>query len=182
MYFALVNFPDIKHESFHRFRNRYDPYASLIREHLSFIFPVPSSIGKQVFINHIEKVLETWQPFDVTISGFFKTIDQWLMLSIKDGNDNVIALHDDFYKGVLQSYCRKDLPFTPHVGLGFFGKKAYDFHNPTAVISLDEEKYSLALAEISEEELIFRKTVDSLTMLELNDDFSECDEVKTFII
>ena len=182
MFYALVHFPNIKNKHFHQFRNRYDPYATLLKEHIPLIYQVPATVGKQTFINHIEKILTKWHAFDITISGFYKTLDQWLLLTLKDGDDEVIALHDDFYTGILEPYLRSDLPFTPHVGMGFFGKKSYDFHNPTSMIPLDDEKYSQALAEISEDDLTFSKTIDSFSMLELDDSFSTCKEIRSFKI
>lgn len=182
MFYALVYFPNIQDEKYHRFRNRYDPYASLLQEHLTLVFPVPAEVGAQEFISHIHQVLGSWYPFDITISGFYKTFDHWLMLSLKEGNDYVISLHDELYTGILSQYRREDLPFTPHVGLGFFGKKEYDIHNPTSMIPIDEDKYSLALAEINEEELTYKETVDELSVLELNNSFTSCTALKTISI
>ena len=104
------------------------------------------------------------------------------MLTIKEGNKKVIQLHDALYTGILRPYLREDLPFIPHVGLGFFGKEAYDLTNPTARISLDEGKYTKAIAEINEEEMTFQKTIDSFIMIELNDSLTECRTIKTFNI
>ena len=180
MLYALAHFPELEDEFFQQFRNQYDPYAVLIDAHITLIFPVPDSIQKDSLFNHIENVINNWHAFDVTISGYYKSFDHWLMLSLKEGNEKVIRLHDDFYTGILQPFLREDLPFTPHVGLGYFGTKPYDFHHPTTVIPLNAEKYTKALAELSEEELVFRKTINSLTFLEINDSFNTFNKIKTF--
>ena len=181
-YFALVHFPDIQDKRFHAFRNKYDPYASLLREHISLIFNVPESIGLEMYTEHVHSILTKWNPFKVTIAGFHKTVDHWLLLTITDGNEKVVKLHDAFYTGILSPYLRKDLPFIPHIGLGFFGKESYDLANPTAKITLDEEKYNRAMAEIAKEDLSFQKTIDSLSIIELNESLTKCRTLKTFSV
>ncbi len=179
---ALVNYPDIHHSGFHAFRNRYDPWASVLREHITFIFPIPDLISEKQFASHVKKVLSGWQPFEIVISGFHKTIDHWLMLDINEGNDKVVALHDELYTGILKPYLRKDLPYTPHVGLGFFGNEIYDFNDPTAFISLNSEKYNQALSEINEGEIVFRKTIETMTIIELNGTLTSCTDIETFVL
>lgn len=181
-YFALVNYPNIEDQKYHVFRNKYDPYASLLSEHISFIFNVPVSIGKDNYIRHVESILADKRPFDITISGFYKTPDHWLLLKIGEGNSAIINLHDEFYTGILEPYLRQDLPFIPHLGLGFFGIEPYDLGNPTARINLDKKKYRRALREINKEEMVYQARVEELTMIELDEGLTRCNDVATFHI
>jgi len=113
MYYSLNYYPKIKHIDFHRFRNKYEPFSSLIVEHVTFVFPTPSEIGLENLKKHISEVLKKWQTFDIHINGIDITWDNWMYLTVKEGNSKVVKLHDDLYTGILEPYLRKDLPFTP---------------------------------------------------------------------
>jgi len=180
MFYALVHYPKIGHPGFQAFRKRYEPYAGLLPEHLPFVFPVPESIGFENLVKHVEKVLEKWTAFDIHINGHTKTWDHWLMLVLKEGNEKTIRLHDDLYTGILAPYLREDLPYLPHIGLGLFSKENYNFNNPTAKLQLDEARYTQALAEVKELNLDFWRTVDTLTLVKVNPEFTQCWDVKVF--
>ena len=109
-----------------------------------------------------------------------KTWDHWLFLSADEGNDKAILLHDELYGGKLKPYLREDLPYSPHIGLGLFSVESYDFHNPTAQLALDENKYISAKAEFEAFNLDLWCTVDSLTMVQVNEEFTECEDLITF--
>ncbi len=85
MYLALVYFPNYEHEGFHAFRFTYEPYAALLREHLTFVFPVPESIGREALEKHISEVLSLWNPFEVHFSQLEKTVDHWLFWTLDAG-------------------------------------------------------------------------------------------------
>jgi len=182
MYYALIYYPDIKNERFHTLRKKYEPYYSLIPEHLPLIFPVPELIGLKKLEAHINETLTQWKPFKVHFHGLQKTWDQWLFLVLKEGNDFMIKLHDELYTDFLTPYLRNDLPYTPHVGLGFFSKGQYDFTNPTAQLSLDEKLYNKAKMEFENLRLDFWRTIDHLTLIKINTDFSKCWDLMEFRI
>ena len=180
MYYALLYFPGIEHKGFQDFRHSHEPYANLCEAHIPFIFPLPSEIGLETLSNHIENIIRSWNPFRIHIRGHEKTWDHWLMLSIRTGNDSIHKLHDELYSGILKPHLREDLPFIPHIGVGFFGKESYDFHNPTAVLSLDENRYQRALMELEALKLNFWRTIDCLTLVQINPEFTVCKTVKKF--
>lgn len=182
MYFALVYYPGIEQKEFHVLRQKYDHWVNLMEEHVPFVFPLPESIGFENLKSHISQILEDWKPFDVHFSGFLKSWDHFLMLGIQEGNDQAIKLHDELYSDILAPHLRKDLPFTPHVGLGLFSKEQYDIDNPTDQLSLDEEKYQRAKAEYETMGLDFWRTIDHLTLVKLNSDFSKCWDIFNFKI
>ena len=174
MYYALVYYPHIKHKGFQSFRHKYEPYSELLPEHVPFIYPVPDIIGREKLEKHIKKVLSSWKPFDVHFCTLEKTWDHWLYLGVKEGYHSVVKLHDKLYEGILSPYLRKDLPFNPHIGLGLFSKEAYDFNNPTAQLSLDEKKYNRARKEFEEMNFDLWCTVNKLSLVKINSDFTEC--------
>ena len=180
MYFALVYYPQIEHEGFHAFRDRYEPYSELLPEHVPFVFPVPENIGGDKLEAHIEQVVNTCKPFDAHFCTLEKTWDHWLYLGAKEGHDAIVELHDKLYKGILSPYLREDLPYYPHIALGLFSTEAYDFNNPTAELTLDEEKYNSARKSFEKMGVDLWCTVDKLTLVGVNSDFTECVDLRNF--
>lgn len=152
MYYALVYNPEFDERTkgnIETFRRKYDSFVDYWEPHIPFIFPVPcSDVEETKLIEHIEKVLKKWKPFPIRMGGFTKSQDHLLLLLLKEGNEKVIALHDELYSGILSSYLRKDLEFIPHIGLALFAKKdaGYNALDPRAV-DYDEKLYRQALAE-----------------------------------
>lgn len=180
MSFALVHYPQINHEGFQSFRRKYDPYWELLPEHVTFIPPVPETIERIKMEEHIEHVLSRWEPFRVHFCSLEISWDHWMYLGAKEGNELVIKLHDDFYEGILAPYLREDLPFYTHIGLGLFSREMYDFNNPTAELSLDEEKYIRAFREFEDFGFDIWCDVDRFTLVQVNSDFTECHDLRDF--
>ena len=174
MYFGLVYYPQIEDEGVLSFRETYEPYSALLPEHMPFIYPVPETIGREKLDRHIKKVLRSWKPFDVHFCTLDKTWDHWLYLGVREGYHSVVELHDTLYEGMLIPYLRKDLPYSPHIGLGLFSREGYNFDDPTAELTLDEEKYNKAYQEFEALGFDLWCTVDTLTLVKLNADFTEC--------
>ena len=182
MYFALVYYPCIEDQGFHHFRMKYEPYASLMPVHVPFVFPTPEEVGRKKLEAHISKVLKDWKPFHVHFCKLEKTWDHWLYVGAEEGHDQVVQLHDHLYTGILAPYLRKDLPFHPHIGLGLFSKEKYDFNNPTTKLTLDEEKYLRAIEEFEALHFDLWCTIDCLTLVRLDDKFTECMAVQEYSI
>lgn len=180
MYLALIYYPAIEHQGFHEFRNKYEPYASLLPAHLPFIFPLEESFGLEKLKAHIAEVLKHWKAFDMHFCKLEKTWDHWLFLGAEEGNDKAIALHDELYQGPLKPYLREDLPYTPHIGLGLFSEENYDFHNPTSELTLDKDRYAKARKEFESLEFELWCSIDQLTLVRVNDAFSDCEDIFSF--
>lgn len=180
MYLALVYFPQIDHEGFHDFRNRYEPYAGLLREHLTFIFPVHETIGQENLESHIVEVLKRWSPFKVHFCHLMKAVDHWLFWTLEEGNELAIGLHDELYTGILSPHLKTDLPYSPHIGLGLFSTENYDLNDPYADLTLDAGKYERAVKEFEKLNINLWCTVDHLALLWINKGFTECTELRRF--
>jgi len=182
MYFGLVHYPKIIHKGFQSFRQTYEPYYALIPAHVTFIHPVPEIVGRKKLEEHIEKVLSDWQPFKVHFYTIEKTWDHWLYIGAEEGHSSVVGLHDNLYEGMLGPYLREDLPFYPHIALGLFSKEAYDFDNPTAELSLDGDRYRQARKEFEDLGFDLWCTIDRLTLVKINSDYTECTDLRNFVI
>lgn len=180
MFLALNYYPTIEHQGFHDFRNKYEPYASLLPAHLTFVFPLEESFGLEKFKAHVVNVLEQWQPFDMHFCKLEKTWDHWLFLGAEEGNDKAIALHDELYQGPLKPYLREDLPYNPHIALGLFSEENWDFYNPTAELTLDKYRYDKARKEFESLDFELWFLVDQLTLVRVNESFTECEDIFAF--
>ena len=159
---AVVHYPHLACPGLNELRRRYDPFAELIAEHLTLVFPVP--VDRDAIWAHVQDIGSRIQPFDIRICGLDRTWDHWMYLVVEDGSEEIIALHDQLYSGPLEEYLRTDLPFEPHVGLGFFGKGPYDPLDPERV-ELDAEAYERALEEAAQLGVDASRRVESLTVV-----------------
>jgi 2'-5' RNA ligase len=183
MYFALVHFPNIDTTQIELIRDKYDPSAHMVAAHITVLFPVPDEIGENALIKHIDSVLKQWEPFPICINGLYKSWDNWLFLILKDGNAEVIRLQTQIYTGILKPYYRKDLDYVPHIGLGLFVKEGhrYDFKNPQ-YLEFDEQKYVVAVREVSQLGLDFRCVLDKLHLVTLANDFTNIKANREFLL
>ncbi len=151
-------------ENIETFRRKYDSFVEYWEPHITFVFPVPcSEVEETTLIEHIKTVLTMWRPFPIRIGGFAKSWDHWLLLLLKEGNDKVIALHDELYTGILSPYLRKDIEYIPHIGLALFARKdaGYTVLDPRTV-DFDESRYHQALEEAESLEIDSSDVVDRL--------------------
>jgi len=182
MYFGLVHYPQIELRGFQSFRKKYDPYHNLLPEHITFIFPLPVTIGRKKLERHIETVLNSWKSFVAHFCLLEKSRDHWLYLGANEGHKQIVDLHDQLYKGILFPYLREDLPFYPHIGLGLFSREAYDLDNPTAELTLDEKRYYQARQEFEDLGIDIWCTINNLTLLEINSNYTESVDLKYYSI
>lgn len=171
---AVVHYPNLSSGGLNEFRRKYDPYAELIAEHLTLVFPTPVSL--EMVRAHAQTVARKFRPFDIHIAGLKKTWDHWMYLGLEEGNEEFIALHDQLYSGPLEEYLRTDLVFVPHIGLGFFGKGAYDPLDPESV-EFASEDYDQARREAAELGVDEWRRVETLTVVRLNTGLDTLEDV-----
>jgi 2'-5' RNA ligase len=167
VYYILVYNPKFDkrtEDNIEIFRRKYDSFVDYWEPHMSFVFPVPcSEIKETELITHIKSVLKKWKPFRIRIGGFEKSWDHWLLLLLKEGNEKVIALHDELYNGILSSYLRKDIEFVPHIGLALLVSKDSGFNvMDPKVVDFEEKLYHQALAEAESLKIDSSDIVDRL--------------------
>ena len=182
MCYALVYYPKLEKKKVERFRRKYDPLVDIIEPHITLIFPLPANrIDENRLVNHINKTLSKWKPFDIHITGLKKSWDCWLFLLIKKGGNSIIKLHNELYTGILAKYLRKDIEFIPHITLGSFVKKEISYDLPDSqAVALDEERYKSAIKEAERLNLDYRNIFDRLCLIKLNKGLSKILEIKEF--
>lgn len=172
MLYALVFRPKIDTSKIDEFRLKYDPHASLIEPHITLVFPIgDKNIDKVALEKHIKDTLKDEKTFKIHLHGLDKSWDNWLNLILKEGNDEVIALHDKLYTSILLPFLRKDLGYIPHIGIGLFvvENSSYKVTDPTLQI-LDKNKYKMALREAESLNFDYWTELDSLELITLDDD------------
>lgn len=182
MLYALVFRPKIDTSKIDGFRLKYDPHVNLIEPHITLVFPISDkSIDKIAFQKHIKDILKNEKSFRIHLQGLEKSWDHWLNLIIKEGNDNVIKLHDKLYTGILAPLFRKDLGYIPHIGIGLFVSENSDYKvtDPT-LKTLDEGKYKTALDEAESLDFDYWADLDNLELITLDDNATKIIDKELF--
>jgi len=164
---AVVYFPRFDDPGLLEFRRKFDPFASLYEVHLPLVFPL--AVAPEDVREHVQQILPQIEPFDIHITGVKKTWDHWLCIAVQEGSDALFALHERLYGDELAEYRRADLPFEPHIGIGFFGSRGYDHLNPTQV-DLDASTYQIARERADGLGIDEWTRVDALTVVQMNED------------
>jgi 2'-5' RNA ligase len=171
MLYALVFRPQIDTSKIDGFRRKHDPHVNLIQPHITLVFPInDKNIDKAALEKHIKDTLKEEKPFKIHLQGLDKSWDHWLNLVLKEGNDEVIALHDKLYTGILAPFFRKDLGYIPHIGIGLFVTNQV----------LDKNKYKLALQEAESLNLDYWVEIDNLELVTLDDNVTKILDIKKF--
>ncbi len=119
---TIMIFPEFDNiDSIDKIRSKYDPLAELVRPHVTLVFPFESDMTDDEIRSILESRLQDIRPFDLTLQGFSKYIDEkfgnHLFLNITEGYDEVVKIHDILYANEFQRF---DLgfPYVPHMTVG----------------------------------------------------------------
>lgn len=174
-YFAVANIlPWLPKEPIGSFRRAHYPTAHLIEPHLTVVFPVPAALGGDAFREHVRGVVSRRPPFDIRLRGLEKSWDHWLFLAVADGRDEVIALHDALYTGILREYLWTEQPYAPHVGLGHFAEEQ-DTRDPLTLRprAFDRPRFDEALQEAEALHLDYTGHFGSVHIFGLDEDLTQ---------
>jgi hypothetical protein len=183
MYYGLAYYPDVDTKGVEQIRREYDPTVDLIAPHMGIMFPVPASIGEAALVRHLATVLTPWHSFNIRFARFEKSWDHWLLLTLLQGKDNVVRLHDQIYTGILAPHLRTDIAFVPHIALGLFvaDGSRYQYLDPQQ-LPLDAARYSEALRKAEDLRLDLKCLVKKLHLLVFPDDFSDVTQKRSFTL
>lgn len=182
MKYFLAYYPEDIDGGLISMRNKHNPVADITGAHVTLVFPFEADdIGE---INkHLEGILADWKKFKVSFTEFEKSWDNWLFLVPKNGTEKeeLIRLHDELYTGPLAKELRTDLPYSPHFGIGQFNKESSSSNSEASSgDKLDEEGYTNALNEAKELGIRMDVEIDRISLMSINDDFTEIDLVQDF--
>lgn len=124
MRYAIHVFPQFDTiEKIQEIRRVYDPLANKIPPHITLVFPFESSIPPNELLSHIRSAADQISPFTIRLRDVSGSGGEYLFLNVKEGNDSLIRLHDELYKGILATFRNHHIPYIPHITLGRPGRK-----------------------------------------------------------
>lgn len=166
MYYFLCHFPKIEYSQINEIRNKFDANSKFIDPHIAVVFPVDSAIGEENLISHISSAVKKINPFPTTISGLEKSWDYYLYLTVQEGRENIVRLHDKLYTGILEKYWFKSVPFTPHITLGFFADRQAKFdRSDLDSIKVNQRKFDEAINLATKFNFNYSTAVDNLHLI-----------------
>ncbi|MEN6637537.1 MAG: 2'-5' RNA ligase family protein [Clostridiaceae bacterium] len=117
---AIVLFPKCNNiDAIQAIRERFDPLASYIAPHITIVFPFEGELSTAELREHLACVLEGVKKFNVRLNGITGDFrDGYLFLNVKQGNDNIIDLHDRLYSGILEGFLFRKVTYCPHMTVG----------------------------------------------------------------
>lgn len=116
---AIHIFPAFhKAEKIQDIRKIYDPLSDKIPPHITLVFPFESLIPLNELFSHVQSLANNLSPFTLIMNGVTGSNGEYLFLNVKQGNDALIHLHDELYKGILTPYRNHHITYTPHITLG----------------------------------------------------------------
>ncbi len=116
---AIVVFP--KFDGLHlieQLRRRFDPLVSVIKAHITLVFPFESDLTTEQLHSHIRRAVHDIHPFRVRLQGIIEQEGGYLFLNVTRGNNQLIELHDRLYSGLLAAYLSSEHTYVPHVTVG----------------------------------------------------------------
>lgn len=125
---VVAIFPELENaDLITRIRHKFDPLAELVPPHITLVFPFESESNQSEIRSHIRNAIADMAPFHVRFSGVTGHEGEYLFLNVKEGNDQLIALHDRLYSGLLRSFLSFEHTFVPHMTVGrLLDKSAWD--------------------------------------------------------
>lgn len=96
---------------------------SILPPHFTFVFPL-SDVGQDELIKHVKKQLKGQGPIQFVMRSSLLVKDDssanWYVVLVPDeGFSRIVKLHDRLYTGILRDRLRLDLPFIPHITIGY---------------------------------------------------------------
>ncbi|MGG3887396.1 2'-5' RNA ligase family protein [Brevibacillus panacihumi] len=116
---AIHIFPELEQvDLIQSVRKKYDPLYTCISPHITLVYPFESDITNTDLHHHVKQAVTGFQPFLIRLEEITASNDHYLFLNVKQGNDQIIALHDKLYTGPLVTYRSYMHTYLPHLTVG----------------------------------------------------------------
>ncbi|NRD79858.1 2'-5' RNA ligase family protein [Bacillus sp. BRMEA1] len=148
---AIHIFPEFKNMNMiEGIRKKYDPLFGLVQPHITLVFPFESEIPSSILEKNIKNALAGVNPFPLYLKGITGSLNNYLFLNVKKGNDNIIELHDRLYSGPLFDFISRKHTYFPHLTVGRL-KNDNDLLNAINDTRSFEECFETTVNEITSE-------------------------------
>ena len=130
---AVVSSPEVSAEDaawLDDLRGRFPGLAHApLPPHVTLVFPT-TAVDAAALTDHVGEVAQHFQPFDFVIRCALPMPDvlssnTHVFLVPEEGFSAMVRLHDRLYSGALASALRLDIPFVPHITVGYGTDAAY---------------------------------------------------------
>jgi 2'-5' RNA ligase len=180
-YYAVIHRPEADVAKIDEIDAKYDPLHGLVGPHVTLMFPMPAqNVKKEELFAHVLAVAKNTKPFDVCINDTELSWDQWLFLTPTVGREAFVQLHDNLYSGEFEKFWRKDLPYSPHIGVGHFGVGENYTLKDSEALPLDEATYQQALQDIARAAIDLQYTISKVEVIGLDADYKNSWPLKEF--
>lgn len=152
---CIMIFPEFSNmKIIDKIREKYDPLAKHVRPHITLVFPFVSDLDTLELRNHIEGILLETSSFNIELNNItpVQSFGNYLFLNIKNGQDEIINIHEKLYTGILEPFLPqwlRDVEYYPHMTVG-------NIEN--------EEIYKTATLEVKDIDEVFETTVEKISV------------------
>jgi 2'-5' RNA ligase/GNAT superfamily N-acetyltransferase len=139
---VIVFFPSIDDlQPIVPFRQRWDPLANYVAPHLTLVFPFTDPLAPADLRRHVSDAIGGIEPFAIRLSGLSGSEGEYVFVTLKQGNDQIVALHDRLYTGPLRRHLSRAYTYVPHITVGrITDRRQFDTAlAEAAVLSVDIE-------------------------------------------
>jgi 2'-5' RNA ligase len=120
--YAIVAFPRLAAaEQIEAVRRRFDPLASVIRAHVTLVFPFADDAVVPLLEQHVREAVAGVSAFDLTLTVPVATDARYLFLNVAEGTDRLVELHRRLYAGALAPHRSASHVYQPHITIGRLG-------------------------------------------------------------
>jgi 2'-5' RNA ligase len=117
--YAIVAFPVLEAPNrVESIRRRFDPLASMLKAHVTLVFPFSDAVKEVDLSNHIARAVSGLHPFSILLSEVTVEDDGYLFLNVAAGADWFIELHNRLYTRLLAHHRSPAHEYRPHVTVG----------------------------------------------------------------
>lgn len=123
----VVSYPDMHQQSSEwiaGIRQQYPGLShSVLAPHFTFVFPL-SDFSQDDLVTHVTGCAAGFQRIEFVLRSSLLVKDDssdnyYVVLVPDEGFSRIVKLHDKLYTGVLANSLRLDLPYIPHVTIGY---------------------------------------------------------------
>ena len=153
-----------------RIRERYDPLAQHVRPHITLVFPFCSRVATTELESHLREKLSGVSPFALTLRGITPAAGNgnYLFLNVEQGMEELVAIHNKLYTGVLEQYKPKWLEhivYRPHLTVGRIAEEK-DYLAAIDATKSSQDVFSTSVDKVSVE--IISENEDSTLELDVD--------------
>lgn len=115
----VLIFPKFKNiDKLQDIRIKYDSLANIVPPHITLAFPFWDNISNEDLSRKIKEIACNIKPFQVIFKGITLSKDNYIFLNCKSGCEEIIKLHDNIYKNILNNHNSAKIKYIPHITLG----------------------------------------------------------------